>query len=946
MKTIHPHALPDPLRRKLMLALPGGLVFATPAALVGCGGGGDGGSSPPPANDKLVQAQMAIPASVNAGEVTIVSNTDEVVPASDGKFSVAVAGVELSMLSAVHDSGRVLLFGMFAGGATGKALDAGSSAAALLFLALGGSQLSTASRQAMHALIVADPQTAVLATKIQARLAADPFALDDPGTQVLAALQAALQAIRAGTSAATLGEHVRRLAATDVQPLLRIEPGGEVNGISVNQDGETPGFSIVNSKRRRGLAHLYKVGYKMPDVARFDLALAEATGSAMEIDATESLNLGSALSGIANGTSPLSPVTSSRTGLPMHPGAEETYYELVYLTPVYDRPEPAFYSEVRYSLERGTWRTELEDMYTQAQLWLVFGAILEALGFGYVSFKFVTFQQALAAMRAAATGDVLELLTAARAGDKMLPGLRNWLVSVSRGEWAILGQNAYKAGAGVLLRQANAQFAENLAAGGKLSRARAFSFSGAMRILLAVTVVAGVFDTTAQYRDLHDGEKASLFTATLVAPKVFVSPSSGSVGKGKEQVLTARVSGAQGVNLTYRWTLTGSNLANLSDKAGKIGTTIDTDSATVTLATTPSTVGTLTITVEAFQVKAGGNRSLGTATSKLLMDDSDVAITPASARIERVGGSQVFTMSIKPTPVEPVSYEWSCASQWGALTSGGQSTAPVQQTITSTQATATYAGRANLDGGESEKIYCVAKVTREDPATGAPVVVVVGNASADVSIKQKFNVELVSLPNEVPADNTFGVLARITDPVPAGAMIEWSWLHSGVGSITTSLADANKPNSSVQFSSGASEGLAIFTVSARVTVPGQAAIPVLPVTGSTNVKKGMRQIVFEASGGVFGCTDPLACGVSEYTAFIVPRYAKAVLYSATLSGYAYAGCNRTVSWTGVVGDGGGCNFPVTYFPHSSAGATNAWAVWIGFGGPISGKCVVTVTVPA
>jgi hypothetical protein len=467
-----------------------------------------------------------------------------------------------------------------------------------------------------------------------------------------------------------------------------------------------------------------------------------------------------------------------------------------------------------------------------------------------------------------------------------------------------------------------------------------------MRVFLAVNVVAGVFDTTAQYRDLHDGEKASLFTATLVAPKVLISPSSGKVGKGQEQVLTARVTGAQDATLTYRWALAGSNLANLSDKLGKIGTTIDTDSATVTLATTPSTVGTLTITVEAFQVKAGGNRSLGTATSQLVMDDTIVDLTPAEARIEIVGGSQTFTLSITPPPTDGLIYEWTCPSQWGALTSGAASTSSAQPTITSSQASAIYAGRAGLDGGESETIRCTAFTTHPDPNTGATVRVDVGTATADVSIKQKFNVELVSLPAEVPADNTFAVVARITDAVPAGATIEWSWLHSGVGSITTSLADANKPNSSVQFSSGGSEGLAIFTVSARVAVPGQPTVPVLPVTAGTKVKKGLRQIVFPASGGVFGCTDPKACGVSEYTAFVVPRYAKAVLYSATLSGYAFPGCNRTVSWTGVVGDGGGCNFPITYFPHSSVQPTDSWAVWIGFGGPISGKCVVTVTVSA
>jgi hypothetical protein len=48
----------------------------------------------------------------------------------------------------------------------------------------------------------------------------------------------------------------------------------------------------------------------------------------------------------------------------------------------------------------------------------------------------------------------------------------------------------------------------------------------------------------------------------------------------------------------------------------------------------------------------------------------------------------------------------------------------------------------------------------------------------------------------------------------------------------------------------------------------------------------------------------------------------------------------------VKGDGGDCDFPITYHPHSSKGPTNAWAVWIGFGGEVAAgnKCVVTITL--
>jgi len=93
----------------------------------------------------------------------------------------------------------------------------------------------------------------------------------------------------------------------------------------------------------------------------------------------------------------------------------------------------------------------------------------------------------------------------------------------------------------------------------------------------------------------------------------------------------------------------------------------------------------------------------------------------------------------------------------------------------------------------------------------------------------------------------------------------------------------------------------------------------------------------------------LTAYVSYYGAYLVPVMAQAVLYTAAFSGFGYGPCNRTESWTTVVGDGGGCNFPVTYHPHSSKGPTDTWAVWLGFSDtwdPAGGKCVVTITLRA
>ncbi len=935
------HTLPNPWRRKLLLGLPAGMAAASPLALLGCGGSEEDAAVGP-----HVKGQLAIPTGISAADLSIVGGKDEVQPSVDGNFLLMCEEKALSLVAAVHSSGRVLHYAMARSDKEGQKLDAQSSAAALLFMALGGSGLIEADRRAVHDAVVGDAQTAALARTIQARVNVNAFAVDEPDAQIVSALRDSVQAMRSRVAAASVGNEGRahKLAVTDVQPLLRIEPGGETNGLSVNQDGDTPGYSIVNNKRRPGRAHLYKVGYQKQGQARVDISPAEPIGQPLRIVSTQAMSVFAAPGAFLGGPVPWEPKTSSRVPLTMHDGAEQTFYEVVLLTPVWDAPELPFAAQPRYRLYREAWIDELGDMYERTQMELVFGAVLEALGVVLGSVNEIAFASAMANLRAlaAADGGFFTLMAQVRGGAALLGGIQGWLTTMAgeSGRLAFVSQKLLPAFA-PMVQEADAVLAANMAAR-TLSRTKLIAFHATMRALAIGGAVLGVIDTGAQWKDLHTGDKGYLFNATLVGPMVAVSPSSGKVSKGKDQVLVARVSGTQGLKLTYRWTLTGSNLANLSDKAGKIGVAIDTDSDTVTLGTTPSTVGTLSITVEAFQVKAAGNRSLGTAVSELVMDDTQVVISPEVARIERVGGSQTFTFSVTPAPAETQTYEWACDSKFGSLTSDGMSTSAATPTIKTSKPTATYAGRAGLDGGESETVSCTSFSTHPDPTTGETVRNDWGKATAEVNVKQKFNIQMMSIPAEVPTDISIGISARLIEDLPAGAKVKWTWSHGGVGAIATPTNPGNAFVDSVDFKSGSGEGLATFSASAYVELADGSAIPVLPVTRGTQVKKGLKEITMEVSGGVFGCTDPKACGVGSYTAFIVPRLSNADEYRAVLNGFSYATCNRSVTWKTPLGDGGGCSFPVTYFPHSSAGATNSWAVWIGFGGPISGTCIVTI----
>lgn len=928
---------PVPARRRLLLAAPAGALLASPLALLGCGGGGGGDASPG------ADATVTLPAGIDAKDVLLVSSADEHV-VEGGKASLTLSGSGPSLVSAVHANGRVVALGLLHAGASGQSLGARSSAEALLFMALGGSLLGAADRTRVLDLLRADAAVGPVAAVIEARWAVDPFALDGPDAQVVGAVGTALAGLR-GARAAAMCSRVaaaQRKRPLAVEPLQRIEPSTAVSGVTVLQaDGtdSAPGIKLQNTKRRPGLAHVYETAYTPTDGQAIELGLARVEYERIEVPSTQSLSLFSAIGQMAGGAVPWAPVETARYGLTQHAGAEQTVYETVYLTPVWDRPEPDFFLAVRYSLARSDWRDELKDLYAASQLELVFGAVLEALGLGGQHLGAATLDEAIAAIRAGASGtpDVIALLESAGAGKALLAGWRAWLLNVSQGNAIVSG--AYRVGVSTVVRQADAQLAKQIAAA-NLSARRLAMFRAALRALLAVAVVAGAIDTTAQYRDLHEGEPAHLVTSTLVAPKVLISPSSGSVSRGGELVLTARVAGAQQLTLEYAWSMSGSDLANLRDASGHVGRSFTSSDDKVTLATTPSTQGTLGVSVEAFVLRNGERLSVGTATASIEVNQTRVTLAPAEARLPRTGGNQNYVVTIDPAPADPsaLRYEWTCASQYGSLGSDGKLTSAAEPTFVGTLASATYFGRTDNEGGTWETLNLTVFTTDAGGARQE-----LGQASAEVYIRQQYDLLLSPGDCDVAAGLTLPMFASFEQQPPAGSTVKWTWSHSGVGTLTPGTGNA--PSSQATLATGTADGSMTVTVQAVISLPDGSTFRPLPLTRALRVKKGTREITMVAPGGVFPCGS--GCGVSDYTAFIVPRLPNALGYTAVFSGFGYGPCNRTVSWIGPVADGGGCNFPITYHPFQSGDAASFWAVWIGFGGPLSeGTCTVTITLPA
>ena len=292
-----------------------------------------------------------------------------------------------------------------------------------------------------------------------------------------------------------------------------------------------------------------------------------------------------------------------------------------------------------------------------------------------------------------------------------------------------------------------------------------------------------------------------------------------------------------------------------------------------------------------------------------------------------------------------INFDWECSGRYGNLYSLADANLekPNKFTTSKNFATPNYLPNGKPADGAAETISVKAYF---EPIGARGTRQLIGSASTTVKFKKAFSLSITPPAMDLPVDEILSLICSVVETLPKTASVRYEWAQkSGGGALNIGGADIDTQHSKVEYLAPSAETVAVIEVVAVITTdPALPPTRTDPVIATLSVKKGLRKIVMEVNGGVFGCTDPKACGVSEYTAFIVPRLAKATSYQAVLSGFSFLSCNRSVTWNSVKGDGGGCNFPVTYHPHSSAGATNLWAVWINFGGPISGKCVVTITL--
>ena len=159
----------------------------------------------------------------------------------------------------------------------------------------------------------------------------------------------------------------------------------------------------------------------------------------------------------------------------------------------------------------------------------------------------------------------------------------------------------------------------------------------ATRVLAAANLALGIGDIGSIVADQISSSKAERWTETLVKPTLQLDPTSVTIGRGGKVRFKATVAGATGQTLLYIWE-TSSLSTTLTDNAGKTGTQIDTNSNTVDLVTQQTTIGIITVTVNAYVIGLNGNTLAGTGKATITVDDKKQVVAGRFFIDEATGG--------------------------------------------------------------------------------------------------------------------------------------------------------------------------------------------------------------------------------------------------------------------------------------------------------------------
>ncbi|MEO8057753.1 MAG: hypothetical protein ABI671_05465 [Burkholderiales bacterium] len=922
------------LRRTLLLGLPGGLALATPLGMLGCGGSDDTTGQAPAGDNSLHDSGRSFAGDTGFSEVTIGVEVPAgvKVPAGGlathtllGGFGVVSAGTATlrtafagPQLATLYTADRLpLLFGFVGEGL--PALSARSTATALIAFAVGTEWFEGSTSRAWIAEVHASAAAAALADVIAAELVADVYAVADSNLAIDAALVDAVRALlpASATSGASSADRARPLgiginppnAASGVQPII----AETLNTIYVQNEKLRRAWYVVH---REG--HITADGTAVPDAGRTvvvsgDIPMLPAFDSASSI-------VGSVTTAVYGGDDTgLAFSKTAETTLALSPdGARSTVYSVTALM--------AGNSTIPYDQAALDKLTYEEKLKIDISLFSTENLGLQTLMIDLLMPMFMSWLG----------GKVSDLGGGA--------GPREWKEKV---QVALMGQ---------LLGVLSSTLPPIVA---KLKDPKTYPDYGVAAALTEIArthlVVFVDVPVPGRAKPVSLPALSKFSISMLILLLKFIAYEKLDVANGEALLKILEGDANDSGERKYSW-----DLGKGGDGKDQLVHFDKENLAYAGIGVAMKALGT----VDTILGNVGKLRAVADIATSKLFETWEVKATKPKLRLNPDPFEVKTAGIVYPVKIEIVDndsdiygnekgsfrFDWVCTGLYGDLFKRNGVDGAEQEknkfSTSNTNATTDYLARTTVKDAGAETITVTAYF--EPIGSGKPAELI-GTVTTAVKFKKAFSLSLSPPgPTDVPTDSGMSLTAFLKETLPAGSTVDWEWTHAGAGSLAAAPTDANPADNSVSFKSTSAEGAASVTVRATVNVPAVGATPAHAlvtdsVSATLNVKKGLKTITMEVSAGVFGCT---ACGVSEYTAYIVPRLAKATSYTAVLSGFAYPSCNRSVTWSTTKADGGGCNFPVTYHPNNSADATDQWAVWIGFGGEVASgnKCIVTVTL--
>lgn len=566
--------------------------------LSGCGGssGGMGGGSG--GGLRSLSGSITLPAGVAAKDV-IISSTKGLTPLTEAAYEAVVSAAAPSLVMALDSvTKKVLAMAMVNPDDAKADMNSNTTAAALIYLGLGGSAFIGNDRKTLLKKVVDSSETSALAAAIRTAQGSDKFALSNGNADLKAKVQSAIRAVNTGFSRAAV-ESSSEIRTNGLSPMMIIEPAAAVDGFTVVQTSPGLGFQVQNERRRSATAFTYIVGHVAPDGKETSENPPKRVGAPLYVPATK--NILSLPYG-------WSQVVSSPMSLSLSGSDKTTKFETVIISTAFKGNVPAFYSDPRFASHVQSWKDEAARLRQTGIIQGMANLVLEVLGLGGALFEYSTLSALIPQVLAKTTAIRAGLLAAAEGNIFYEFVLQELLKDFTAEALFALELPIIEP----LIAQVSAVRAAELFAGQSSAASIAVVRAG-MVVLIALGVIE-VADIIAVARDTRSGPEANLWQLTAFQPTVQMNPPSGTYQPGSSLQISVTAPGIGTQGIAYKWTLTGSSLANISDGT-QVGASFTSTKSVVTLATTPSTVGTLSLTA----VITKNGVEVGSATAKFTL---------------------------------------------------------------------------------------------------------------------------------------------------------------------------------------------------------------------------------------------------------------------------------------------------------------------------------------